>query len=67
MTACAASDGYSLGHAHSRVEFVAPPEARCLLCGCPQSDHVPLRYALRVLVLHLLPARILRTLRPRRR
>jgi len=67
MTARAASDGYSIGRPHCRVEFTAPPEARCMRCGCPVADHIPLHYALRVLILHLLPARIARTLKARRR
>lgn len=67
MTSCAAADGYHLGRAHGRVQITTPPEARCLQCGCPAADHIPLRYALRVLFLHLLPARIARWLRPLRR
>jgi hypothetical protein len=42
-------------------------ESRCLICGCPQIDHVPIRYPLRVWLLHTLPARIARWLRPLRR
>lgn len=69
MTSCAAADGYSLGRAHGRLNInpTPAPEARCTQCGCPIGDHVPLRYALRVLALHLIPARIARWLRPIRR
>lgn len=43
------------------------PEARCIYCGCPCIDHVAIRYAIRAWLLHLLPARIAKTLRPLRR
>lgn len=69
MTSCAAADSYHLGRAHGRLTInpMPAPEARCLQCGCPVRDHVPLRYALRVLFLHLIPERICRWLRPLRR
>lgn len=48
-----------------------PPEwqpfARCVACGCPNVDHQPMRYVLRAWLLHLLPARIRRALKPIRR
>jgi hypothetical protein len=43
------------------------PEARCRYCGCPLVDHVAIRYVLRAFILHQLPARIARTLKPLRR
>lgn len=43
------------------------PEARCIQCGCPAADHVALRYPLRAWLLHRLPARLARWLRPLRR
>lgn len=67
MTSCTAADGYHLGRAHGQITIAPAPEARCLQCGCPIADHIPLRYALRVLALHLMPARICRWLRPLRR
>jgi hypothetical protein len=48
-----------------------PPEwqpfVRCIDCGCRVIDHQPIRYVLRARLLHYLPARIRRVLRPLRR
>lgn len=43
------------------------PYARCLVCGYPASDHLPARYWIRPYLMHLMPARIARWLRPLRR
>lgn len=28
------------------------PEARCIVCGCPVADHIPLRYVVKAWIWH---------------
>jgi hypothetical protein len=50
-----------------KLDMHTAPESRCVVCGNPVCDHVPIRYAVRAWLMHLLPARIARMLRPVRR
>lgn len=43
------------------------PYARCVVCGFPASDHISFGYWVKPWLLHMLPARIARWLRPLRR
>lgn len=69
MTSCAAADGYHLARAHGRLTInpTPAPESRCVRCGYPCRDHLPFRYWIRPYLMHLLPARVARWLKPLRR
>ncbi len=49
------------------MNIVVESTRRCMACGCPAYDHVPLRYPLRAWLLHMLPTAVLRMLRAPRR